>query len=64
MTFDKEYPSIPYMEAAAKRRIPSFVHDFLANGLGDNVAVRKSRGTLWEAIELMPRDLSEADQPN
>ena len=63
MNIDKEYPSIPYMEAAAKRRIPSFVHDFLVNGLGDNVAVRKSRDSL-ETIELMPRYLSEADQPN
>jgi L-lactate dehydrogenase (cytochrome) len=63
MNIDKAYPSIPYMEAAAKRRIPTFVHDFLVNGLGDNVAVRKGRESL-ENVELMPRYLSEADQPN
>lgn len=62
MNIDKAHPSIPSMEAAAKRRIPKFVHDFLVNGLGDNVAVRKSLDAL-ESVELMPRYLAEADQP-
>lgn len=63
MNIDKEYPSIAYMEAAAKRRIPGFVHDFLVNGLGDGVAVRKSMESLAK-VELMPRYLTEADRPN
>jgi isopentenyl diphosphate isomerase/L-lactate dehydrogenase-like FMN-dependent dehydrogenase len=63
MNIDKEYPSIAYMEAAARRRIPGFVHDFLVNGLGDGLAVRKSMESL-ERVELMPRYLSEADRPN
>src|SRR5215204_1327514 len=63
MNIEKEYPSIPYLEAAAKRRIPGFVHDFLSNGLGNNLSVRKAIESL-ESVELMPHYLSDADQPN
>jgi isopentenyl diphosphate isomerase/L-lactate dehydrogenase-like FMN-dependent dehydrogenase len=62
MNIDKAYPSVPYMEAAAKRNIPGFALDYLTNGLGNGVSVRKNREAL-EAVELMPRYLSEADQP-
>ena len=63
MNIDKEYPSIPYLEASAKRRIPGFALDYVFNGLGNGVSVRKNREAL-DAVELMPRYLSEADQPN
>jgi L-lactate dehydrogenase (cytochrome) len=63
MNIDKEYPSIPYMEVTAKRRIPGFALDYLVNGLGGGVSVRKNRESL-DRVELMPRYLSEADQPN
>ena len=63
MNIDKEYPSIPYLEAAAKRRIPGFALDYVVNGLGGGVSVRKNRESL-DTVELMPRYLSEADLPN
>ncbi len=63
MNIDKRYPSIAYMEATAKRRIPGFARDYLVNGLGGGVSVRKNRDLL-DSVELMPRYLSEADQPN
>jgi isopentenyl diphosphate isomerase/L-lactate dehydrogenase-like FMN-dependent dehydrogenase len=63
MNIDKEYPSIPYMEATAKRRIPGFALDYLVNGLGGGISVRKNRDAL-DRVELMPRYLSEADRPN
>jgi isopentenyl diphosphate isomerase/L-lactate dehydrogenase-like FMN-dependent dehydrogenase len=63
MNIDKQYPSIAYMEVTAKRRIPGFVLDYLVNGLGGGVSVRKNRESL-DGVELMPRYLSEADQPN
>jgi L-lactate dehydrogenase (cytochrome) len=63
MNIDKEFPSIAYMEATAKRRIPGFALDYVINGLGGGVSVRKNRESL-DRVELMPRYLSEADQPN
>jgi L-lactate dehydrogenase (cytochrome) len=63
MNIDKEFPSVSYMEAAAKRRIPGFALDYVINGLGGGVSVRKNRESL-DGVELMPRYLSEADQPN
>lgn len=63
MNIDKEYPSIPYMEATARRRIPGFARDYVVNGLGGGVSLRKNRERL-DSVELMPRYLAEADQPN
>ncbi len=63
MNIDKEYPSLAYFEATAKRRIPGFALDYVVNGLGGGISVRKNRDAL-DAVELMPRYLSEADQPN
>ena len=63
MNIDKQYPSISYMEAAAKRRIPGFARDYLVNGLGGGISVRKNRDAL-DGVELMPRYMTEADQPN
>jgi isopentenyl diphosphate isomerase/L-lactate dehydrogenase-like FMN-dependent dehydrogenase len=63
MNIDKQYPSISHIEATAKRRIPGFARDYLVNGLGGGVSVRKNRESL-ERVELMPHYLSEADQPN
>jgi L-lactate dehydrogenase (cytochrome) len=63
MNIDKAYPSLAYMEATAKRRIPGFALDYVINGLGGGISVRKNRDAL-DGVELMPRYLSEADQPN
>lgn len=63
MNIDKVYPSVSYLEAAAKRRIPGFALDYVVNGLGGGVSVRKNRESL-DRVELMPRYLSEADRPN
>ena len=45
------------------RRIPGFLRDYLINGIGHGVAVEKNRQALND-VELMPRYLAEADQPN
>jgi isopentenyl diphosphate isomerase/L-lactate dehydrogenase-like FMN-dependent dehydrogenase len=63
MNIDKEFPSLAYLEAAGKRRIPGFARDYVVNGLGGGISVRKNRESL-DRVELMPRYLSEADQPN
>src|SRR6478736_5927765 len=63
MNIDKEYPSLSYMEAKAKRNIPGFARDYVVNGLGGGLSVRKNREAL-DRVELMPRYLAEADRPN
>jgi isopentenyl diphosphate isomerase/L-lactate dehydrogenase-like FMN-dependent dehydrogenase len=63
MNIEKEYSCVAYMEERARRRIPGFALDYLVNGLGGGVSLRKNRESL-DSVELMPRYLSEADQPN
>ncbi|MEM7535724.1 MAG: alpha-hydroxy acid oxidase [Chloroflexota bacterium] len=63
MNIYKQYPCVSYMEEAAVRRLPGFARDYLVNGLSDGVAVEKNRQSLKD-VQLMPRYLHEADQPN
>ena len=63
MNIDKQYPCVSYMEVAAARRIPGFVRDYLFNGISRGVSVQKNIQAL-DGVELMPRYLHEADQPN
>ena len=63
MNIEKRYPCVADLEAAAMRRIPGFLRDYLINGIGHGVAVEKNRQALND-VELMPRYLAEADQPN
>ncbi len=59
----RRFPCIPDMEAAAARRMPGFVHDYLIGGLGRESSVRRNAANL-DAVELMPRYLSEAPSPD
>lgn len=63
MNLDKRYPCVADMEAAARRRLPAFLLDFVGNGIGDNVAVQSNRDAL-RRVELMPRYLQAADRPS
>ena len=51
------------MEETAKRRIPGFARDYLFSGISRGVNVGKNQSAL-DAVELMPRYLSDADLPN
>ncbi|HAA77864.1 TPA: alpha-hydroxy-acid oxidizing enzyme [Candidatus Latescibacteria bacterium] len=63
MNIDKKFPSIPDIERAALPRLPNFVKDYLVHGIGFDVNVRKNRESLDE-VELMPKYLSDLDQPD
>ncbi|MEM7028923.1 MAG: alpha-hydroxy acid oxidase [Chloroflexota bacterium] len=63
MNIEKQYSCVAYMEERARKRIPGFVRDYLVNGLGEGVALNKNREAL-KAVELMPRYLAEANQPD
>jgi L-lactate dehydrogenase (cytochrome) len=62
MNPDKQYPCVADMEAAAYRRIPKFMRDFVFCGLGGGVSLQKNRDAL-NAVELMPRYLVDASKP-
>ena len=53
MNTEKRYPCVADLEAAAMRRIPGFMRDYLINGIGQGVAVEKNRQALND-VELMP----------
>ena len=59
----RRFPSVIDMEAAAERRMPRFVHDYLVGGLGRETSVRRNVAAL-DTVELMPRYLSVAPLPD
>ena len=63
MNLDKQFPSVAYMEKAAAKRMPKFVHDYMVGGIGVEACVRRNRDAL-NAVRLMPRYLSDAQTPD
>ncbi|MEM6679569.1 MAG: alpha-hydroxy acid oxidase [Pseudomonadota bacterium] len=55
---DQHYPSIAYMEARAKARIPRFSWDYLMGGIGEEAGVARNRRAL-SSVTLVPRYLAE-----
>ncbi|MCE7982360.1 MAG: alpha-hydroxy-acid oxidizing protein [Caldilinea sp. CFX5] len=62
MNPDKQYPCVADMEAAAQRRIPKFMREYLFGGLGGGVSVQKNRQAL-NKVEFMPRYLADGSKP-
>ena len=64
MNIEKLYPCVADLEAAAMRRIPSFMRDYLISGIDrPRRCLRENRKALND-VELMPRYLADADKPN
>jgi L-lactate dehydrogenase (cytochrome) len=63
MNIEKKFPCVADIEAAALPRLPKFVGDYLAYGVGNGASVRKNRESL-DDVELMPRYLSDVDEPD
>ncbi len=63
MNIEKRYPCVADMEAAARRRIPGFMLDYLTGGLGEGASVQRNRHEMNNVL-LMPRYLSEAGNPD
>ena len=51
---DRRFPSVADIEAAALRRLPRFIREYIYCGMGRGGAVRRNRDAL-AAIELLPR---------
>ncbi|MGB0385777.1 MAG: alpha-hydroxy acid oxidase [Ardenticatenaceae bacterium] len=63
MNIDKRFPSVAEMEAAAGRRMPKFVHEYMIGGIGVEACVQRNRDAL-NGVLLMPRYLSDAQKPD
>ena len=64
MNIDRKFPSVAEMQAAAKRRVPSFAYEYLSGGIGQETALKNNREAL-DQVKLTPRYLSSvADRPD
>lgn len=64
MSLDRKFPSVPFMERAARKRIPGFAFDYLSGGIGREQNLRANLSAM-ENIKLKPRYLMDgADQPD
>lgn len=63
MNIEKRFPSVADMQAAAAKRMPKFVHEYMIGGIGVEGCVQRNRSRLND-VSLMPRYLSEAQKPN
>ncbi|MGF1553181.1 MAG: alpha-hydroxy-acid oxidizing protein [Paracoccaceae bacterium] len=55
---DQRYPSIAYMEARARTRVPKFSWDYMMGGIGEEAGIARNRAALT-GVTLMPRYLAE-----
>ena len=59
----RRYPSVWYLEQAARRRVPRFCWEYLTGGAGRGGAVQRNR-TMLDAVRFVPRLLDDAaDRP-
>ncbi|MEM6488654.1 MAG: alpha-hydroxy acid oxidase [Pseudomonadota bacterium] len=61
-TLDQRYPSVAYMEARARRRIPRFSWDYMMGGIGEEAGIARNRRALSD-VTLVPRYLADWDGP-
>jgi (S)-mandelate dehydrogenase len=50
----QRFPTLSYLDRAARRRIPRFAYDFLDGGTGEHVGTLRNRAA-FDAIEIVPR---------
>ena len=61
MSLDRRFPSVAYLQRAARRRIPRFAYDYVAAGIGSDVGLDRNRRAL-DAVTLLPRLMADADK--
>jgi L-lactate dehydrogenase (cytochrome) len=61
---EQRFPSIAFMQPAARRRIPRFAWDYLSSGIGREYGLGENIARL-DRVKLMPRYLvDDADRPD
>ena len=64
MDIDRRFPCIAFMETAARRRIPRFAWDYMADGIGRERVLAENIERL-DRVKLTPRYLvADADKPD
>ncbi|NDR59671.1 alpha-hydroxy acid oxidase [Aliiruegeria sabulilitoris] len=63
MSLETRYPSIPYLAARARQRVPFFAWEYLASGTGSERLVPRNREAL-DAVEMVPRVLKGRFTPD
>ncbi|MEO1533755.1 MAG: alpha-hydroxy acid oxidase, partial [Pseudomonadota bacterium] len=59
---DQRFPSISYMEARARRRVPRFSWDYMMGGIGEEAGIARNRRALSD-VTMVPRYLAEMGGP-
>ena len=62
MTPAQRYPSIPYLAAQAKRRMPFFAWEYLDSGTGTEDGIGRNEAAL-RSVEIVPRMLAGRYEP-
>ena len=62
MSLDYKYPALKYLKAAAKKRIPHFVWEYLDSATGNEITQAKNRNSL-QSITMMPTILQGEISP-
>jgi L-lactate dehydrogenase (cytochrome) len=63
MSLEQRFPSVSFMERAARRRVPKFAYDYLTGGIGQELCLRRNREAL-DAVQFMPRYICDLDTPD
>lgn len=63
MSLENRYPSIPYLAARARARMPFFAWEYLASGTGTETLVGRNRRAL-DAVDMVPRMARGRFTPN
>ncbi|MGI9407813.1 MAG: alpha-hydroxy acid oxidase [Hyphomicrobiaceae bacterium] len=58
---DRRFPAVLDIERAASRRMPKFVRDYVACGMGRGGGLQRNRDAL-DSVRLLPRYLVDADK--
>ena len=63
MALDHDFPTLAYLKARARRRIPGFVWGYLDGGAGNEAAAARSEAAM-EGVTLMPGLLAGDPEPD
>ena len=55
---ENRYPSVPFLHAAAKKRLPKFSYDYVNGGTGPGVGQERNR-TALDAVTMTPRYVTQ-----
>ena len=61
--FNRQYPSVGYLQQRAKRKMPLFAYEYLSGGANDELNLVRNTSDIQD-IELMPQYLRSYGKPD